>query len=274
MWNYIRQSIARKRARRITRKYDTVIDHFEIEGIGRIDFANWTNPLVEKKVISRSQVDFFAKFLKPGDLAVDIGGNVGHMTIAMSLAAGREGRVVSFDPNPFVYDILVKNAGLNPGLTRIDTFPYAIADHEGEFYYNSSEASFNNGGISEDTNSRHGRFALDHKIKGIKLESLLEEKYPEELGKLRLIKIDTEGYDKEIIRSIRPILQKYRPTVITEVFKNNDASARAEQFELLSSCGYTMYYFSDFVADAEVIRIENKDQMMQWKHFDMYAICN
>jgi hypothetical protein len=42
----------------------------------------------------------------------------------------------------------------------------------------------------------------------------------------------------------------------------------------LSSCGYTMYYFSDFVADAEVVRIENKDQMMQWKHFDMYAICN
>lgn len=118
-----------------------------------------TGPILwwRKKVISRSQVDFFAKFLKPGDLAVDIGGNVGHMTIAMSLAAGREGRVVSFDPNPFVYDILVKNAGLNPGLTRIDTFPYAIADHEGEFYYNSSEASFNNGGISEDTNSRHGR---------------------------------------------------------------------------------------------------------------------
>ena len=56
MWNYIRQSIARKRARRITRKYDTVIDHFEIEGIGRIDFANWTNPLVEKKVISRKPV--------------------------------------------------------------------------------------------------------------------------------------------------------------------------------------------------------------------------
>jgi hypothetical protein len=48
MWNYIRESIRRKRARRYTTTYETELDTFDITGIGKILFANWTNPLVEK----------------------------------------------------------------------------------------------------------------------------------------------------------------------------------------------------------------------------------
>jgi len=272
MWNYIRESIRRKRARRYTTTYETELDTFDITGIGKILFANWTNPLVEKKRISDEQISFFRKFLKRGDLAVDIGGNVGHMTIPMALAAGKEGKVVTFDPNPYVFEILKKNTSLNPQWTNIDPHPYAITDHPGEFYYNSSEASFNNGGISEDQQSRHGKFRLDHKIKGIQLESFLNENYADRMDRLKLIKIDTEGYDKEIIRSIIPLLKKYKPTVITECFKKNDAVARNEQFNLLKECGYTLYYFSDFTVDAQVEQIRKPEEMMRWQHFDLYAV--
>ena len=64
MWNYIRESIRRKRARRYTTTYETELDTFDITGIGKILFANWTNPLVEKKRISDEQISFFRKFLK------------------------------------------------------------------------------------------------------------------------------------------------------------------------------------------------------------------
>jgi tRNA G37 N-methylase Trm5 len=36
------------------------------------------------------------------------------MTIPMALAAGKEGKVVTFDPNPYVFEILKKNTSLNP----------------------------------------------------------------------------------------------------------------------------------------------------------------
>ena len=272
MLKYIIHSLRRKKARRHTKKYPTTVDTFAISGYGNVLFANWENPLVERKVISSRNVNFFKKFLREGDLAIDIGGNIGHMTIPMALAVGRAGKILSFDPNPFVFEILQQNAGLNPLLTNIETFNFAITENEEEFYYNSSEASFNNGGISKDAESRHGRFALDQKIQGINLENFMRRNYINSIDKLKLIKIDTEGYDKEIIRSIPGILDKYHPVVITECFKKNDAEQRYEQFDLLAGHGYSMYYFSDFDENAEIIPIVKKEDMMRWKHFDLYAI--
>lgn len=272
MLKYIIHSLRRKRARRITRKYPTNIETFNIDGFGPVYFANWENPLVERKVISSVNVNFFKKFLRTGDLAIDIGGNIGHMTIPMALAVGKTGKILSFDPNPYVYEILSQNALLNPDHTNIETFNFAISEEEEEFYYNSSEASFNNGGISKEPNNRHGKFALETKIKGVNLEKFLEENHALELTQLKLIKIDTEGYDKEIIRSIQNVLNKYHPVVITECFKKNTPEQRFEHYQLLEQCGYTMYYFSDFDEAAEIEPIKSKEDMLKWKHFDFYAI--
>ena len=92
------------------------------------------------------------------------------------------------------------------------------------------------------------------------------------LNDLKLIKIDTEGYDKEIIRSIATLLAKNKPTVITECFGKNRQEEKFEQYELLKSLGYTLYYVSDFVANAEIVRIDKKEDMLKWKHFDLYGV--
>lgn len=92
------------------------------------------------------------------------------MTIPLSLAAGKEGTVFSFDPNPYVYEILDQNAKLNPSVTNIKTFNFAISEQEEEFYYNSSEASLQWWYFKE-KQSRHGKFALSAKIQGIHLET-------------------------------------------------------------------------------------------------------
>ncbi len=272
MINYLSKSIKRKIARRFTRKYPTRIDNYSIDGYGDIQFTNWENPLVESKEISLNNIKFFKKFINDGDLVVDIGSNIGHMTTAMSLAAGKNGITLAFDPNPFVYEILLKNSKLNPDLTNIHPFNYAISEQEDEFYYNSSEASFNNGGISKEKKSRHGKYSLDKKIKGIRLEDFILKLYSDYISNLRLIKIDTEGYDKEIIKSISNLLVKYKPCVITECFGKTTDIERYEQFELLKTIGYSLFYFSDFDVNATVIPIEKKEDMLNWKHFDLYAI--
>ena len=272
MIKYLIASFRRKIARRITKKYPTKIDNYIIEGYGVIQFANWANPLVEPKEISLKNINFFKKFIDEGDLAIDIGANIGHMTTEMSLAAGKTGITLAFDPNPFVYEILLENSKLNIEQTNIHTFNYAISEIEEEFYYNSSEASFNNGGISKTAKNQHGKYSLNKKIKGIRLDDFVLQNYPEAISNLKLIKIDTEGYDKEIIKSISDLLIKYKPTVITECFARNSATERYEQFELLKSKGYNLFYFSDFDVNAKIIPIKNKEDMLNWKHFDLYAI--
>ena len=274
MFTYLLKSFQRKLARRITRKHPTAVDVFDVPGAGRVRFANWTNPLVEKKVLSAETVGFFQQFLRPGDLAIDIGANIGHMTVQMVLATGPDGLTLGFDPNPYVFEILAQNAALNPGIGRIVPYNLAITDHDDEFFYHSSEASFNNGGISATGASRHGKFALSHKVPGVNLEAFLEREYPADLGRLRLIKIDTEGYDKEIIRSIAGLLAKYRPVLLSECFGRNTAAEKVEQFELVRSLGYSLHYVSDFRTDAEVVAITQPEHMLKWKHFDFYALPN
>ncbi|SFP71205.1 FkbM family methyltransferase [Hymenobacter arizonensis] len=274
MFNYLINSFRRKLARRVTQKHPTEINIFEVAGIGKIKFANWNNPLVEKKIISNDTTDFFKKFLSPGDFSIDIGANIGHTTVQMSLASGAKGLTLGFDPNPYVYEILSENAGLNPEHTRIDALNLAISEEDNEFFYNSSEASFNKGGISLESDNKHGKYALSTKVKGVNLEQFLEKEYPDYLGRLKLIKIDTEGYDKEIIRSISGLLKKYKPVVITECFGKNKPEEKYEQFELLKELGYSMYYFADFNTNAEIVPITSKEDMLKWKHFDFYAIAN
>ena len=67
----------------------------------------------------------------------------------MALAAGTSGITLGFDPNPYVYKILEINASLNKDKQNIISQLYAISVKEEDFYYVSSEASFQWSNISD-----------------------------------------------------------------------------------------------------------------------------
>jgi FkbM family methyltransferase len=51
--------------------------------------------------------------LSEGGVFVDVGANIGLMSLFASREVGDEGAVFSFEPNPSVFSILQQNAGLN-----------------------------------------------------------------------------------------------------------------------------------------------------------------
>ena len=271
-FKYFKESFARKKARRVFQEYPCKKEFFELEKEGRVEFANWQNPLVPAKVISQTEVNFFKKFIPKGSLAIDIGTNVGDTTVPIALAAGKDGLTLGFEPNPYIFKILTTNADLNKDKTNIVPLPFAITDNDGEFYYQSSEASFANGGISTEPSKYHGSYLLSEKIKGINLEKYLQLNYADRIEQLSFIKIDTEGYDKEIIRSIQPVLKKYKPAVISECFAKLTEAERADLYNLLAKNGYELFYFEDFVEDTDVQPIREPKDMMKWKHFNLYAV--
>lgn len=272
MLNYIRQSLRRKKARRVTQEYPPIVKTYHLENLGPIEFANWDNPLAPEFVITQSNVDFFSKFIKEGDLVIDIGANFGDTTVPMGLSAGVGGLTLGFDPNPYVFKILEKNSSLNYGKYNLVPLPYAISKEEAEFYFISSEASFANGGISPTKDSIHGKFIYPEKIIGIKLSDFLEKEYPDWMSKLSFIKIDTEGYDKEIIKSISDLLAKYKPTLVAESFTKNSDAEKIELYSVIEDLGYDIYYFSDFVMDAKVVPLKSKSDITLYKQtINIYA---
>jgi FkbM family methyltransferase len=273
MLNYFKESFQRKKARRITREYPAKIYSFDLKDEGKIEFANWANPLLSPKVVSQEMVDFFKKFIKKGDLVIDIGANIGDTTVPMALAAGASGITLGFDPNPYVFKVLEKNASLNKEKQNIIPLLNAISVKDEEFYYISSEASFSNGAISATKESRHGKFVYPQKIKGINLLQFLEKNYKEKLNDFSFIKIDTEGYDKEIIKSIYDLIQKYKPTLVAESFGDSSPEEKKELYNVIEQHGYDIFYFEDFDINAKIIKIKNSHEITNWKKtINIYSV--
>lgn len=265
MLNYLKSSIRRKIARRITKEYPPKIDTFQFKNLGSVEFANWTNPLIPPTPLNEDMIAFFNQFIKEGDLVIDIGANIGDTTVPMALCAGAPGLTLGFDPNPYVFKILEANASLNKEKTNIVPLPYAISQQEEEFYFISSEASFGNGGISPTPNGEHGKFVHSQKIKGVNLHKFLNENYAEWLSKFSFIKIDTEGYDKEILKSIKDLIIKYKPTIVAESFGNASDNAKMELYEVIDHLGYTISYFQDFNIKASVVKLNDKNDMLNYR---------
>ncbi|WP_346316784.1 FkbM family methyltransferase [Chitinophaga sp. YIM B06452] len=239
--SYFKASFARKKARRVFQQYGTRIDTFQLANNEKIEFANWLNPLLKPKVITQHEVDFFRKYIPEGSMAIDIGANIGDLTVAMAIAAGGSGKVLALDPNPHVFSVLQENAKLNKGKANIIPLQFAAADRDMNFYYASSEASMSNGGLITDLNdNRHGKYKLKEPIKGKHLGNFLEQEYQDWLPKLSLIKIDTEGLDYFVLTTLERILEKYHPVIIAEIFLEIPVSMRNDIFDLLKKYGYTL----------------------------------
>lgn len=55
----------------------------------------------------------FKDYCRPGDVAVDVGANIGEVSILLSKGAGPSGQVFAFEPNPRIYRYLLGNLALN-----------------------------------------------------------------------------------------------------------------------------------------------------------------
>lgn len=261
---YWRKKRLRRLARRVTQEYGARIDTFDLVKDGNIQFANWENPLVKPHKVSQEEIDFFRILIKEGKLTIDIGANIGDTTVPIALATGKAGLTLAFDPNPFVFKVLEINSKLNGGLTNIIPHRNAITKTDTEFYYVSSEASFANGGISETKQSIHGKFIFPEKIHGVNLTQFLNKHYPDRVQELSFIKIDAEGYDVEIIKSITDVLVGHKPSIITESFGPASKSAKRQLFDVVHNLNYQMFYTSDLKVTAKFKRINTRDEFASY----------
>lgn len=270
MLAYLKRKIRKYIAKRKFQEYEHKIVDFDLGAYGNIRYAQWMNPLERPKSFPLSKIEFFKKFLKEGDWAIDIGAHTGDTPIPIGLAVGRTGTVLALEPNPHIFKILEVNAKLNADKINIVPLPFAATKTDGDFFYSSSEASFNNGGIATEQTNRHGKFTLQTKVQGVNLQAYVEKNYPTHLQKIKFIKIDTEGYDFEVLKSIDGLIQKLTPTLVFECFGKLTSEDRTELFNLVSRKGYSLYYFEDFDSNTKLIKLSAPD-MMKWKHFDVLA---
>jgi FkbM family methyltransferase len=267
---HVVRALRRRHEKRSFHEYGYVIEHHDLGRFGTMEFARWLHPRVKPEVFHESDVDALTEYVSAGDFVIDIGAHMGDTTVPLALAAGKAGTTLAIEPNPYVFKVLEVNARLNQDRTHIVPACYAVTDEDGTYTFLYSDASFCNGGnLSSiaDQSHRH-EFPLD--VEGRNLETILRRDFADELDRLTYVKIDAEGYDKEIVASLANILKEYRPALVTEVLKKLSDEERDEMYDVLRECGYQPYLHTrGRPLKGQAL---DREDMKSMRHFDILAL--
>ncbi|MCD9594165.1 FkbM family methyltransferase [Streptomyces solisilvae] len=142
--------------------------------------------------------------LKPGDVFVDVGANIGYYSVLASRLVGGSGKVVAVEASPTFLRLLQRHARRN-GCANIRTVNAAVSDREEllTFILASSRNMGANSVVPYD-----GPAESTFEIAARPLPDLLTE---DEITRARVIKVDVEGAEGGVVRGLVPLLDRLRP---------------------------------------------------------------
>lgn len=138
--------------------------------------------------------------ISAGDIVWDVGANVGFFTAKFAEAAGKQGKVVAFEPSPGAYSALRRNFSRTENIV-LENLALADFDGESEFAVSDDPTDPTNGlAVS-------GKVAATVKVQVSRGASYLAE-HPDRFP--NRIKVDVEGFELEVLRGLSGTLHKRR----------------------------------------------------------------
>jgi FkbM family methyltransferase len=149
---------------------------------------------------------FIASCLNRGDCFVDVGANIGLMSIFASQCVGNSGKILAFEAHPETHELLQENIALNH-IENIDTFNFALGNEPGKatIYDNWN---VNRGGASLVIHSENSTgFEVDMKT----LDEVIQTDFQP-----KMIKIDVEGFEFQVLKGATNTIKNCKPILIIE----------------------------------------------------------
>jgi len=183
-----------------------IINGEQFEVIKSHNYSYWKH-FTRNKVIEPEIFLILKEYLKQGDVFFDIGAFVGSHSLYASRKVGRNGKVISFEPNPFNAKELRKNISLN-GIKNISLFQVAIGAINRKFDFCLPERHGDKTSLLLKADSTN-KISIDERT----LKSFVEEQRISPC----LIKMDVEGYEYEIFKGSESYFINNKPNTICEI---------------------------------------------------------
>ena len=206
------------------------------------------------------------RLLREGDVYVDVGANIGLMTVYAAKTVGMKGKVLAIEPNPNTRDMLSFNVRIND-LKNVNVIPYAIGSVE-------KEAS-----IHDHPDNNRGKASLirpegsivAHPIKVMRLDELLKDERP-----IRLLKLDIEGYELEALKGMGDLLRHNdRPILMIECSgkrENSHGLGTKAIHDHLEACGGYRYFMPSKGKERKSVLVELMGQHEFPEHDNVYCM--
>jgi FkbM family methyltransferase len=212
----------------------------------------------------QEETDYIIKTLKKGDVFVDIGTNIGLFSLMASKIVGEEGKVLCFEPSPVTFSRLKENIGLND-FKNVEIKNIGLSDSKGEltFYVsNNGHDAWNSFAPSQDNKLES---SIQVPVSTLDIELINIDK-----NKIKLVKIDVEGWEKFVLFGGKDFLVNFNPIVMVEFTEANTFNAGYpvyEIYDIMQDLGYVWYRISK----GELIK---EDKKLYYPYDNLIAIKN
>jgi FkbM family methyltransferase len=159
-------------------------------------------------VFEPHMVQLFDSLVKPSDTVLDVGANIGCTSI---LFGSRARQVVSFEPSPTTFSFLKKNLAA-AGLNNVTPLNLGLGKTAGRFELTFSADNRSGGFVSNKVQASAG-----HRVEAIDIAQGDTFVKGANLDGVDFIKIDVEGFERDVIEGLRDTLSTYEPTVTLEL---------------------------------------------------------
>jgi FkbM family methyltransferase len=251
-----------------------VVEAHDLSGEGRIEVARWLHPGAYpiKPLQVQAAVDQLRRFLRAGDVAIDIGAHAGDTTIPIALAVGPTGVVLALEPNPYVFPMLQHTAGLNRDKTNIVPLNFAAMRTDGFYEFQYGEEGYCNGGFHEGMSKWLHGSAFKVRVEGKNVQDFLRRQHLDLIPRLRFIKVDAEGFDLPILETLEDLVRRQRPFLQVEMFslRKSTPAYRLGLYDFLVRHGYEVHRMEgnvNLLGD----RI-TPDNLMRWDVSDVFCV--
>jgi FkbM family methyltransferase len=205
--------------------------------------------------------------LSEGDIFVDIGANVGYFSFIASPLVGAKGKVYSFEASPSICRQLTSNARAN-GVSNIDIRQVAVSNVQGVIE------------LWKDVSGNEGNSTVTIQMATLASHSLEAAVPCDRLGSLmnvnaienaKMIKIDVEGHEVEVLEGMSRHFPKMKGDIIFEwtgalhTSKESRVEALLRQFDV---AGYRLFAINN---NLDVRQYFDRENTLEKLAFDAYA---
>jgi FkbM family methyltransferase len=196
-------------------------------------------------VYDRDDIDFFKCCLSDNPVTLDIGANVGLISIPLSLHSKPRGQLIAFEPVAANARALRENIELNGLGQMVEICECALGNEKGTLRIGRETAT---GASTDNAYTEASATGLSRSLEWTsvpvkRLDDVIESFSPTQID---LIKMDVEGAELDVLRGSLQTLQKYRPIIYGEfnlALRSSSGETFADVAQIMGGLDYQCLAF-------------------------------
>lgn len=199
--------------------------------------------------------------LRPGDVFVDVGANIGLHTLYAASLVGEQGKVIAFEPVKRIFGILADNISINGYINRVRLVNKGVSDEDGQLIIHLYEGQAGGSSLGSYGAAMPNRAESSEMVDITTLDREIDEEF------VRLVKADVEGFEYKVLKGASKVVSNKNTSVLIEWLPSfiNQFTGEGNAKRLLDylTAYKTNVYIAKYGQPLEKFKSENLNDLLE-----------